>query len=811
MSSLFSTSLFRRSKSSLILIAFLIVVSIIITFILARAGEVIRDEVQAEVAPRVGGDIVIQWSVPLDEVILMEITDAVIIQKWIVSQKVEMNYTLTTNTWPLLVSLRWVDTYFPVYGDYDWLELEGEMSGSNLIFVSQALFEGLSITESGPSLTIQSRNYPIWAIFSSAPWAWLSVFDWGRQIIMPLSLVKELGLLVEWSRLTYKTLIALPDAWETQINQLQQEIKDNLWEWSWLRVSSLQESEWVFQSVEESLSGYLWLISLLFLLLEVCVLMFLGYRIVHENQSSLQIMRIYWLRNRDIRAKSLLWVCWCLLLWALLWITGTYFLTNILLSLDLLWSTSRSFQTYIPVIAGISLLTIWVASLPIWLATREGPLSLLDKSPLPLSRIISWKEVLLWGMLIVFSYFFLVGNLSTVLIHLGSGAVLWIIVWWCIWWLHTLMFTLWTKARWRKKSFAKRDVLRFLTKPGTQSSMITGWCTVLMILLSWTVMTYSWLQERLQWLTAWWDSIFVTNVFDDDLKKIDQLSFPVDDAFNIILGRIVSVNWRPLKEYLEQSWSWWERRWFAREFNMTSNDLQDIPLTSWTPLLKEGDLSVDEEFAESIGLWLKDKVVISIAGREFPLTVVNTRSSVREGIRPFFYFQLVASQFQDAPKTSFFQVTAEANRKSVVTSEIVSLMWNNVSIIDTWDVIAQVKEYVQRIWLLLSFLFWLMLLYALSAIFSLFSYAWIFQRERFDVYELLWAGERLISSLKAWYISIYLLISGSISLLSCILFFFLFKWSEIIDVSKRVLLTWVLTCCIVVWLIWIWAKVAREK
>ena len=66
--------------------------------------------------------------------------------------------------------------------------------------------------------------------------------------------------------------------------------------------------------------------------------------------------------------------------------------------------------------------------------------------------------------------------------------------------------------------------------------------------------------------------------------------------------------------------------------------------------------------------------MISIAGREFPLTIVNTRSSVREGVRPFFFFQLFGSQFKNAPKTSFFQISAPPERKSLLTSEIVSLM-----------------------------------------------------------------------------------------------------------------------------------------
>jgi len=275
----------------------------------------------------------------------------------------------------------------------------------------------------------------------------------------------------------------------------------------------------------------------------------------------------------------------------------------------------------------------------------------------------------------------------------------------------------------------------------------------------------------------------------------------------VILGRIVSINWSPLNAYFDAQWMRGdERRWFGREFNMTSNILADVPITSWSPLAQAWDLSVDEDFAESLGLSLWDNITISIAWREFALLVVNTRSSIRDGVQPFFYFQLVEAQFANAPKTSFFQVSSEPARKKQITSEITSLMWNNVSFLDTWEIVEQVKGYLDRIWLLLSVLFGLILVYALWAIFSLFRYASIFQQERFDVYALLWASAATISSLRSGYIYIYLLISCVISLLWLIAFSIIFAESQIIDIDYKVIVWWVLSIWVVASIVWLQAR-----
>ncbi len=797
-------SLFRKSKKSLLLIAALIMASVLISFVLKRAGEIVSQEIDAEIAPSVWWDIVIQWTRPLDDRSVAAIKELVSASKWRFSQKVEMNYTLITPEWPLLSTLRWIDDAYPLYGEFEW-NTDRWWTGANTVSLSKALYEtyqAWSEDWSFSSISLQSQDFQISSSFDSSPGASFSVFDGGRTVVLALDRVEELGLLAQWTRVSHITALTLPDkksipVFKTIIKNIVADTPN--------RVTSIDESEWVFQWVGESLQWYLSLISLLFLLLQTCVLIFLGSRIVHENQDSLQIMRIYGLQDSKIRRQSLLWITWSAALWVWLWIAITYGLTHYLTATDRLSSSIWVLTPYIPTVIGTALLAIWVSALPIWLSVRKWPLSLLDSSPTPLSRLLSWKWILALALVILGSYRLIIGDLGTAWLHLGLVSLLALLVGVFVRWIHKGSFIAGTKAGRREKSFEKRDVLRFLTKPGTQSSLITGLCTILMILLSWVVMTYGWLQARLQWLTAWWDSIFVTNVFDDDVEKIDQLSFPIESVFDVILGRIVSINQTSMQDRLDQQFNGSpQQRWFTREFNMTSNPLDDVKIVSGKALSKEGEVSVDEDFANDLGLAIWDTLTISLAGREFDLTVINLRSSVRDGVRPFFYLQLFSEQFKEAPKTSFFQITAAPEEKTSIKSEITTLMGNNISYIDTGEIIQEVKSYISRIEKLLIFLFWLMLIYALGAIFSLFRYAGIFQKERFDVYELVWAAKEAIKKIKAGYISIYLLISSALTFVSFFAFSAIFANSTILEVSIEILWLWALAVLFVVGLVWFW-------
>jgi len=518
-------------------------------------------------------------------------------------------------------------------------------------------------------------------------------------------------------------------------------------------------------------------------------------------------MRIYGLKNSSIWLSWLVRVWWSILAWIALWAITIIALSKYLIANQRIWEYTWSILSFVPTVIWTSLLILWISSFPIWLSMRSWPLALLDSSPKPLLTLLSRKNLLAWILLLIGSYRLIVTNLLTASLHIWIVFILGAIIGVFVWIIHKSLFWSANKA-WRRKSrFLKRDILRFLQKPWTQSNLITWWCTILFILLSRVVMWYTWLQERLNWLTEWWDALFVTNVFDDDLAKIDQLSFEVDDVFDIILGRIVNINGSSLDQHFKNKGIRGEQqRGFTREFNMTSSILSEIPIASWETLSAAEEISLDQEFADELMVDLWDEINISISWREFSFIVTNIRSSVRDGVSPFFYFQLYAPAFTEAPKTSFFQISLGPEEKTRIKNEIISVMGNNISFIDTGEIIQEAKTYIDRIKLPISWLFLLMTLYALGAIFSLFRYAWIFQKPRFDVYKLIWASNIQIQSLKRGYISIYLLIAWTLTLVSFLWFWLIFRNSTFIDSSKLVFGIGILTILWVSILIWLITK-----
>ncbi len=792
-----SKILYRQSKSSLRLISSLLFFSVLITSIIARAGNIITQEIQTELAPSVGWDIVVEGSLPLPREIISEIEKEVNSKSAEISEKVEMNYTLTTPEWPLLISLRWVQDNFPLYGEFDEVKEYQEAPWISISWqLYETLFEG---NEERKEVDLQGKDFLVESTFWSAPWTSFSVFDGWRLIVIPLEEVNKIGLLWVGSRVSYKVLIK----WGDELWNLKNTIESVVANQGGYRVTDLNQSEGVFSSVGDTIGEYLSLLSLIFLLLQACVLVFLGSRMVNENQSALQVMRIFWRKDSSVMRSVGVFFAVVLGMSFLISLAATYWLSQYLFVEWLISKAHRTLANYWPVLIGMILLVAWVSSLPIWLMTRASPLQLLDSSPIPLSRLLWWKWVVWVLIVFVLSYGVIIWNVVVSVQQIWVVVLLGILIFRCIGLLHDFFFRVASKWWRRKEKFEYRDILRFLTKPGTQSSLITWWCTILMILLSWTVMVYSGLQQRITELTQDGDSIFVTNVFEDDIEKLDQLSIDVQDVFSVILGRIVSVNWRSLQDHMEAQNIWPEEQWsFTREFNMTDNTLDDVKILSGKALGTTWEISVDDDFAQRLWIENENDMVLSVAGREFAMKVVNIRSSERNGTRPFFYIQLPQEQFSWAPKTSFFQIPSNKETNTGIKKEIVELMWNNVTFIDTGEVVAQVRSYIERVGSLLLALFLLITFFALSAIFSLFSYASVFQEERLKVYAMLWATKQKRSLVKKWYILIYLLISWimSVSLLGG--FYTLFSESTFLLVTGGTLLRWlwaIVLICLAVW------------
>lgn len=88
---------------------------------------------------------------------------------------------------------------------------------------------------------------------------------------------------------------------------------------------------------------------------------------------------------------------------------------------------------------------------------------------------------------------------------------------------------------------------------------------------------------------------------------------------------------------------------------------------------------------------------MSIVGREFDLKVVQLRRTTRNAIKPFFFFQLSAEQFAEAPRSYFSLQTFPLDTRGETLKSITNRLGNHLSFIEVDDILEQVQRLLQAI------------------------------------------------------------------------------------------------------------------
>ncbi|MDQ7009281.1 MAG: hypothetical protein Q9M94_03240, partial [Candidatus Gracilibacteria bacterium] len=133
---------------------------------------------------------------------------------------------------------------------------------------------------------------------------------------------------------------------------------------------------------------------------------------------------------------------------------------------------------------------------------------------------------------------------------------------------------------------------------------------------------------------------FVINLDEKDINSIKE-DFKEEEYYEIIRARLLTINGKTLKDYLgvEKVSSK-----YTREFNTTTKSL--IKLIEIGKELKSGEVGVDREFAEGLGIEIGYKIKFLILGIEKELEVTQIRKSERNGVSPFFYFNFYEKDFK---------------------------------------------------------------------------------------------------------------------------------------------------------------------
>lgn len=223
---------------------------------------------------------------------------------------------------------------------------------------------------------------------------------------------------------------------------------------------------------------------------------------------------------------------------------------------------------------------------------------------------------------------------------------------------------------------------------------------------------------------------FVINVQPDQLDGVRDYmrsqGIGTPTLYPMIRGRLVEHNGKPVTGDAYAADGDRAQRLAEREFNLSSansvgDDNKIVAGKLWPPKrLAKPEISVEEQFAESLKWTLGDRVAFDIAGQRFEATITSLRKIEWESFKPNF-FVIASPGALDEYSGSYITAVKVPPERPAFTAGLVQ-RFPNLSVIDVDAILTQVKSIGDQVAMVVQVVFWfslaagvLVLLAAVSA------------------------------------------------------------------------------------------------
>ncbi|TXH67361.1 MAG: FtsX-like permease family protein [Lysobacteraceae bacterium] len=267
-------------------------------------------------------------------------------------------------------------------------------------------------------------------------------------------------------------------------------------------------------------------------------------------------------------------------------------------------------------------------------------------------------------------------------------------------------------------------------RAGTSIAQVSALGLGLMALLLLTFVRTDLLDRWRLSLSADAPNRFVINVQSDQIEAvrdtIAEQGMAPPQLYPMVRGRLIARNGKAAvgADYAQQGMR--AQRLAEREFNLSvadrvSPDNKVIAGRFWPargPARPE--LSVEEDFANTLGWKLGDRITFDIAGQRFEATITSLRKVEWESFRPNFFVIASPGALDDYPASYITAVKVPADRANF-TATLVE-RFPNLSVIDVDAILTQVRGIGDQVAMVVQVVFWfslaagvLVLLAAVSA------------------------------------------------------------------------------------------------
>lgn len=574
----------------------------------------------------------------------------------------------------------------------------------------------------GDHIALGDAEFTLAALVAQEPDAALDYFNVAPKVFINLADLDATGLVQEGSRIQYRLVVAgQADAVQRFTTIAEANLANRQ------RLETASDARPEIRSALDRAASFLGLAALVSVVLAAVAVAMAARRHSERHLSGTAVMRCLGASQRTLVSVHV----GELMLLALL---GSAI--GVAVAFVLQWGIgawlSRELQIEIPAASvvpalrgfGIGLLVLLAFGAPPVLALRRVPALRVIRRDLDTTEPSAWLVIVLGLAGLAALLWWQSGSATLALSLLGgllvTSAALALLAWG--------MVVLVRRLRGRLRGSLRYGLANVSRRPATSIAQVAALGLGLMALLLLTFVRTDLLDRWQLALSETAPNRFIINVQDDQVDAVrkhiadDGIGEPT--LFPMIRARLVEVNGKPVSaaDYADDG----ERaqRMAEREFNLSVADhLRDdnevVAGRFWTTPPATPQLSVEEEFARTLGWKLGDRIGFDVAGQPFEAEVTSLRTVDWESFRPNFFVIASPGSLDGFAASHITAVTVppEATR---FTADLVEA-FPNLTVIDISAVLAQVRNTADQVSTVVEVVFWFSLLAGLLVLMAAVS------------------------------------------------------------------------------------------
>lgn len=627
-----------------------------------------------------GGDVIVESTSPVPTEIILANFNA---PPRVVSKQLSFTATIESEASALAVSMRVVDSAWPVYGEAKTSEGNYALPLPEEIILDQASAADLQVGV-GDIVRFGSVPFTVRSILTDEPTSLLSTFRFLPRVLLSDAGFLRSGVSPALLRAEYEYIFGVDTLSKTEIERLSAFATDSKGQYQ-VRIAGVDQGG---LQVGLGLVRDFLVVAILItaILATVNVYASTVYLITIERKS-FAILLSLGLSNKRLAG---------VLVVALGYVVGLATFFGVLLGKGIFvlitLFAERQFAITLPspeylMVQGFTILFLFLIALSAFIPTLQYVLSLRPKQILAGERSLSPRAdikriVLITSVtllpLVGASVLLLDSFVKGIGVMLGVGVAYVVIAG-----LFSLALTLLYKAR-TAFPFWLRSILAYKYADGLFGIVsFTSLFIALASLSSLVLLQISLERYFTNDLARTVPSSYVIDVQPSQQADL-VANFPEITLFPNTPARIISIDEVNIQDELAAGTEEVDRE-FGREFNLTAraNLLTSEAMTAgeeWTG--KAGEISVDEAFAKRANIVLGSRVVFSVQGFLIEGVVTNFRKTDARSGLPFFYFVLAPADLERFP-TVYFGYAYQSEAKQSALSRYVATAMPNVTVLKT--------------------------------------------------------------------------------------------------------------------------------